>query len=164
MRAAEDNDEALARSTHHAAYHDVVIRQFGRWDVPQQDAFFDSAWSPSTHEIILIDGAPCGYCCIERRREDVHIRELVIDPAFQNRGVGSAVLRQLQSEGKVRRVPLRLGTFHQNRALALYSRLGFLEIDRTETHVLMEWRADLDARGKANALHANEAAERGRSR
>ena len=41
---------------------------------------------------------------------------------------------------RVRGVPVHLGTFTKNRALDLYRRLGFQEIDRTDTHVLLEWR------------------------
>lgn len=138
-RQALDADADFARSVHHQAYRDVVVRQFGAWDEGAQDEFFKGDWVPREFEIILCDAVPCGYLCVEDRGSDIHVRELVISPQFQGRGVGSQILRDVIERAGARRVPVRLGTLHANRALHLYRRLGFRESERTETHVLMEW-------------------------
>ena len=39
-RRAEATDAEFARSVHHRAYRDVVIRQYGMWDEKAQDDFF----------------------------------------------------------------------------------------------------------------------------
>jgi len=39
-RPATTADTEFARFTHHAAYHDVVVRQFGNFDERMQDNFF----------------------------------------------------------------------------------------------------------------------------
>ena len=140
IRQARDSDEEFARRTHHAAYREVVERQFGPWDETQQDLFFEAAWEPDKHDIIVADGQDCGYCVVERRVDDIHVRELVVQPRQQGRGIGTSVLRGLQGEAAQRLVPVRLGTFRENHALRLYARLGFREIGHTDTHVLMEWR------------------------
>ena len=131
IRPAEAGDVEFARSAHHAAYRDVVERQFGPWDEAAQDKFFAADWDPRTAEIILADGSLCGYCIVERRVDDIHARELVIHPDFQGQGIGSFLLRRLQDEARSRSVPVRLGTFHENRAVKLYARLGFREIGST---------------------------------
>lgn len=41
-----------------------------------------------------------------------------------------------------RQVPVHLGAFVLNWALTLYVRLGFVEIDRTDTHVILRWQPD----------------------
>ena len=69
----------------------------------------------------------------------MHVRTLVIHPQFQNHGIGTAFLRNVCDQAAARGVAVRLGVFHENRAIALYKRLGFREFDRTETHVLMQW-------------------------
>ena len=138
-RPALDVDTDFARSVHHQAYREVVVRQYGVWDEEAQDEFFKSDWDPSVFEIILCDGVPCGYTCIEDRDSDIHVRELVIVPQFQGQGVGTQILRGVIDRARVRRVPVRLGTLHSNRAVDLYRRLGFREFERTGTHILMEW-------------------------
>ena len=140
-RPATPLDRPFACATHHAAYREVVERQFGPWQELQQDRFFAQSWDGVPHDILAADGVPVGYCAIEERAHDIHLRELVIAPEAQGRGIGTEVLRQLQESSRQTGKPIVLGTFTENRALALYTRLGFLPIGRTETHILMEWRA-----------------------
>lgn len=139
VRGARESDREFARQTHHAAYRDVVERQFGTWDEALQDQFFEADWDPPTKEIIVADGQECGYCIVEYRDEDIHLRELVVHPEHQGRGIGTWLLRGLQEKANAASVPIRLGTFRRNQAQQLYRRLGFREIGTTDTHVLMEW-------------------------
>ena len=83
----------------------------------------------------------CGYICVENREEDIHIREIVIDPKFQGKGLGTSLLREIIEDAEARQVPVRLGTQQANRAVNLYRKLGFREFERTTTHILMEWRS-----------------------
>lgn len=139
-RPALDADTDFARSVHHQAYRDVVVRQFGVWDQKAQDEFFDGDWNSAAFEIILCDETPCGYMCVEDREGDIHIRELVILPQFQGRGLGSHLLREVIERAGTRRVPVRLETLQANRAVSLYRRLGFQECERGDTHIRMEWK------------------------
>ena len=141
-RPAQESDREFAKQAHHAAYRSVVERQFGPWDELMQDRFFDEQWDPRRQQIIQADGIRCGYCLVEHRAHDIHLSELVIHPELQGRGIGTRFLQRLQEEATQRRVPVRLGTFHENHALRLYGRLGFQEIGTTETHILMEWRPE----------------------
>jgi ribosomal protein S18 acetylase RimI-like enzyme len=138
-RPARETDMDFARSVHHQAYRDVSVRQFGPWDERQQDEYFAEDWTSGEFEIVLCDGIPSGYLCVEDGEHNIHIRELVLMPEFQGRGIGSSLLREVMQRASRRGVPVRLGTFHMNRALDLYRRLGFKEIGRTETQILMEW-------------------------
>ena len=140
-RAATVADRAFACRTHHLAYRDVVERQFGAWVEEQQDGFFQSSWAAQPHEIVLFEGEPCGYVCVEDRPADVHLRELVLAPHYQGQGIGSAVLDAVIEHARARGVPVRLGTHRANRAANLYRRVGFRQIGSTDTHLLFEWSA-----------------------
>jgi GNAT superfamily N-acetyltransferase len=139
LQPARVEDTTFARTIHHLAYHDVVVHQFGTWDEDVQDGFFGADWAKYTFEVIGVDGSLCGYACIEDRAGDVHVRELVIHPAYQGRGIGRVILQQTMARAKGRGVPVRLGVLLKNRARVLYERLGFRETGRTDTHILMEW-------------------------
>ena len=138
-RPGHDTDTAFARSVHHQAYRDVIVRQYGVWEEEAQDEFFKNSWDPPAFEIILCDLIPCGYARVEDCGDYINVSELVILPEFQGQGVGSQILRGVIECAKARRVPIRLQTQHANRAVNLYLRLGFREYERTETHILMEW-------------------------
>src|ERR1035437_4377210 len=131
-RPATDSDVAFAREAHHGAYRDVVLSQFGTWDDAEQDRYFDSDWRGARFDIILTDNTASGYTAVEYRPDDVHVRELVIHPQWQNRGIGTTFLKQVMDSAAQKGLPVRLGTFHRNRALHLYQRLGFRETGRTE--------------------------------
>jgi GNAT superfamily N-acetyltransferase len=111
-RVATVADRMFARRMHHFAYRDLVERQFGAWVEEQQDGFFEASWAAQPNEIILFEGEPCGYVCVEDRPGDVHLRELVVAPDYQGRGIGSIVLDAVIDHARTRRVPVRLGT-HQ---------------------------------------------------
>jgi CubicO group peptidase (beta-lactamase class C family) len=153
-RPAVESDWELFRRCHHAAYREAAERQFGPWDEARQDRFAASNWREASFEILLCDGQPCGYTCVEELGDHLHVREIVVHPDFQNRGVGSTVLHGTIDRARARGVPIRLGTFVVNRAADLYRRLGFQETGRTATHILFEWReAAVDIRANA---HVNE--------
>jgi GNAT superfamily N-acetyltransferase len=138
-KAATPSDTDFARNAHHRAYRDVIVRQFGSWDDILQDKFFDSDWRNSKFEILLCDDVPCGYTSIEEAADCIHIRELVLLPEYQARGIGSSILHETLERAKQRQIPVKLGTLHKNRALNLYKKLGFHECGSTETHTLMQW-------------------------
>ena len=135
-RPAALADTDFARNAHHAAYRDVVVQQFGEWDESRQDDFFANDWAGASFEIIEVAGEPCGYVAIESRDGGVHVRELVVLPEYQNRGIGTAVLESAIATAEASAVPVVLGALHANRAAVLYRRLGFEEFDRTATHTM----------------------------
>lgn len=138
-RPATTGDTEFARLIHHRAYREVVILQYGLWEEASQDKFFVAAWSVATHEIILCDDVPCGYLCVEQRKDSIFLREIVIAPEFQGKGIGTSLLEEVIDQAKMRRLKVRLQTHQMNRAAELYLRLGFRESGRTSTHILMEW-------------------------
>lgn len=139
-RPASPADCNFIRTTHHSAYHDLVVRVHGSWDESRQDEFVKATHSDGTViEIILCDGVAVGYCVIEDRADDVHVRELVVVPWWQGQGVGSTILQQAMDRARHRLVPVRLQTHIVNRAAGLYRRMGFREMGQSTSHLLFEW-------------------------
>ena len=138
-RPAEANDADVARQIHHRAFRDVVERQFGSWNEPLQDLFFDSEWSRQPHEMVLVDDRPAGYMAVEVGSDEVLVHNLVLDPDVQGSGVGSGLLSEVLDAAGVAGLPVRPQVLHENRAAQLYRRVGFREIGRTSTHTVMEW-------------------------
>ncbi len=60
-------------------------------------------------------------------------------PEYQRRGVGSAVIKDVNREATEQELPVTLGVLKVNpRAQALYEKLGFVVNGETETHILMK--------------------------
>ena len=129
-------DQDLARRVHHLAYHDVVERQFGGWDDNEQDVY-EAAWTKHDHEILEWNANACGYLAVEVGPAGVDIHELVVHPDYQNRAIGTGVVREAISLARERGVPALLHVLLENRAARLYERLGFQECGRSATHRVM---------------------------
>jgi len=147
-RPALKSDKDFCRQIHHRAYRTVCERQFGPWNERVQDDFFEKDWNANAEgfEILLCDGVPCGYLRVEVSLDRVQVHEIVIDPGFQNRGIGTFFMRQIMAQAQTLSLPLHLQTLHQNRAFEFYRRIGFKETGRTGTHTLLEWEPAETAR------------------
>lgn len=128
-----------AKAVHHAAYHDVITRQFGGFDESEQDAFFQKAWNETVHDIIEKDGEKVGYCSLQYFPDYIFLHTLVIAPDYQNQGIGKELLEQVLNEAQIKKIPARLRVLKQNRAQQLYQRVGFTVIEEQKEHFLLEY-------------------------
>lgn len=138
-RKATRSDFELARKVHHEGYHDIVIQRFGKWEESKQDEFFAKDWETGGFDIVFYNNTPCGYIAVEDHKSEIYIREIVISPKFQGLGIGTTLINEVINQAKERKVPVKLGTFHKNKAAILYERLGFKKVGETDTHILFEW-------------------------
>lgn len=138
-RPAQEEDFEFAKQTHHRAYHDVVVKQFGEWSDEAQNKFFELAWKGSKHEIIYVNGKPCGYFSMDESGDSITLHELVLLPEFQGQGIGSKILSEVIGIAKAKNIPARLQVLKENKAVDLYRRLDFKQTRETETHYQMEY-------------------------
>jgi len=140
-REAKPSDQAFLKELHHAAYRDVVTRQFGAWVESDQDAWFEQKGSNgAAFSILEVDGNRVGAIGVQDAADHVFLQELQVLPEFQNQGIGTAVLLAELERATALGLPLRLRVLQQNRARQLYERHGFAVTGKTETHYLMEWK------------------------
>ena len=139
LRPAAPGDEGFVRDAHRQAYERVVTEQFGAWDPERQAAFAAAALAGPGLMLLERDGVACGYARVDDHDDELGLRELVLVPAEQGRGVGSALLARLQERAAARGAAITLEVLHRNRARALYERCGFVRTSSTPTHHRMRW-------------------------
>jgi ribosomal protein S18 acetylase RimI-like enzyme len=138
LRRATAADYEYTRQLQHAAYKDMVLRQFGRWEQSVQDGFFDRSWNDAPRDLILFDGQPCGFCRIDEHPDCLQLVEFAIDTARQGRGIGSQFLALFKDMASAKGKPAQLNVMKTNtRARALYERCGFTVYGETQVHFLM---------------------------
>ena len=136
-RPATAADIPFLRELHHAAYRDLVVRQFGSWNEREQDAFFEQSPRDAEFEVILDGAETVGAMGTRLHADHLFLAEMQVLPGHQNRGIGTAILNaQIQRAAELER-PLGLQVLRENRAKGLYERHGFVVIGETETHYLM---------------------------
>jgi ribosomal protein S18 acetylase RimI-like enzyme len=90
--------------------------------------------------VIEVDGRRAGRLRITRTANSVELSGIQLHPGVQNRGIGTAIIGELQSEAAGRGVPLQLHVERDNpNARRLYDRLGFAKIGEDGAEDVLEW-------------------------
>jgi len=101
----------------------------------------ESIDDPTTDlSVIELDGRRVGRLRISRTPESVELNGIQLHPDAQNRGIGTAIITELQSEAAARGVPLELHVERDNLdARRLYNRLGFTKTGEDGAEDVMQW-------------------------
>ncbi|WP_432881003.1 GNAT family N-acetyltransferase [Kribbella sp. CA-245084] len=101
----------------------------------------ESIDDPATDlNVIELDGRPVGRLRISRTPGSVELNGIQLHPDAQNRGIGTAIITELQSEAATRGVPLELHVERDNpNARRLYDRLGFTKTGEDGAEDVMQW-------------------------
>jgi ribosomal protein S18 acetylase RimI-like enzyme len=118
-----------------------VEQMWSGWDDDAQEEFFRANFNPATIRVIVVDGRDVGLLHVEREPAEIFLANIQLLPEFQNRGLGSAVVRSVLADAEAHRLPVRLQVLKSNRAARrLYERLGFQLTGETSTHYLLRAR------------------------
>ncbi|WGV16526.1 GNAT family N-acetyltransferase [Fuscovulum ytuae] len=109
-----------------------------------------SAFDLSNTRIVMVDGAMAGYLMLERAEDHLRLRKLYLDPGFQGRGIGGALLALARDEARLAGLPLRLSVLRPNaRAQAFYLRAGMALRETTAERVFLEYPPETAALRRA---------------
>ena len=140
LRAAVTADYQWLWELKRATMRSYVELTWGYWDDSIQEDFFQRHFSSETVQIISVNGRDAGLLNVERESSELFLANLQIHPDFQNRGLGSAVLRELIESATALNLPVRLQVLSVNIGAArLYGRFGFATYLETPTHRFMRW-------------------------
>jgi ribosomal protein S18 acetylase RimI-like enzyme len=118
-----------------------VEETWGGWDDAAQEAFFRRTYRSDTVQLVIVDGQNAGLLHLEREPAAIFLANIQIHPDFQNRGLGTTVIRDVLASARALGLPVRLQVLQVNLAARqLYQRLGFQISSETPTHVLMLWQ------------------------
>jgi GNAT superfamily N-acetyltransferase len=114
---------------------------FVRWQFDLQRTEYDTRYPDARYEVILVDNRPAGRIWIGEDETQIRLLDIGLLEEFQNRGVGTHLLKQLIAEAEEKHKPLRHMVFVlNNNAHRFYERLGFVVIDDVGGYKHMEWR------------------------
>ncbi len=91
--------------------------------------------------IVVADGRSIGYQLVWRNAESIRLVDIAIAAGHRRAGIGTALIRALQSEADRAGKPLHLQVSTQNPALRLYQRLGFVPTGGNEAVLELRWQA-----------------------
>ncbi|HCN44757.1 MAG TPA: GNAT family N-acetyltransferase [Pseudomonas sp.] len=132
---ASDADLPFARELTRSG----MLRYYVQFDLRWQDEAFDEAWGWREQWRVMDGDRLLGFCSLSQDSRALYIRELHISEAGRGEGVGTWVLRELNTWARQRRLSwLRLTVFETNPARQLYLREGFREEGVDECFIRMQ--------------------------
>lgn len=136
LRTAKPSDRDFLWWLHRVTMKEYVDKTWG-WDEQWQKERFDETFEPETLQLIESDNRAVGYIKVERSPNEIFLSAIEVAPDFQNRGIATKLLSELILESRANKVPIRLQVLKVNPARRFYERLGFQQIQETETHSIM---------------------------
>ena len=140
--ATRDDSDALY-AIHRAAMERYVTETWGAWDDPWQQAFWAEHWPPK-RQAIMVDDELAGFLELEVRPTNIWVANIELAPRLHGRGIGTAILREIQRDAAARALGVTLQVLKVNPARRLYERLGFRQTGETRTHYQMAWEVPVD--------------------
>jgi ribosomal protein S18 acetylase RimI-like enzyme len=119
------------------------------WDPEEKDAFlrmqfrfqtlhYRRAYPGAAFEIVLLDGRPVGRLYTDRGKEEIRVIDIALVPGYRGAGIGTELLRGLLSEAAALNKAVSVRVERQNRAVRLYTRLGFRVVADQGMYLVME--------------------------
>jgi ribosomal protein S18 acetylase RimI-like enzyme len=130
LRPATPADSEFCYQLHKAAMGGHVTAIWG-WDEQVQRDFHARAFNPRRWQIITDGGADIGMLDVEYRPGEIYLARIEVCPGHQGHGIGTRLISALIDEAGQKGQDLILDVLTVNqRAMALYQRLGMTEVAR----------------------------------
>lgn len=136
LRPATDADFMLIHRWREAGLRSYVELLWGWEDADQLQRFRDR-FDPTKYHVIQVDRCDVGALSVSEQCGEVFIADVEIDAAHRNRGLGSAVVRDVIAAAHRAGRSVALQVLTVNPARRLYERLGFCVTHQSATHIHM---------------------------
>lgn len=148
LRPAQEGDASFLRSVY-GSTREEELEPTG-WTREQKDAFiahqfhaqdtyYKQHYDGATYDVVLVDGEPAGRLYVARWEEEIRVMDIALLPPFRGQGVGERLLEPLLREGAESGKSVSIHVEQTNRAMSLYTRLGFVEVGEHGVYKLMRW-------------------------
>jgi ribosomal protein S18 acetylase RimI-like enzyme len=136
LRPATLDDLDTLYLIHRAALGPYVERTWG-WDEGWQAGHFRAHFDVSIRRVIEYQGQAVGFLDVIEEEGRTLLASIRIAPEFQQRGIGTFLIRDILNAAALRGVPVVLRVLRVNPARSLYERLGFEIVGASDTHYTM---------------------------
>jgi ribosomal protein S18 acetylase RimI-like enzyme len=152
LRPARPDDEAFLYELY-ADRRAPELAPLG-WSAEQSRAFvemqfraqqlgYGAAFGDADHWIVSAGGEPVARLLVARRPDEHRIVDVVVLGSWRGRGIGSALMVEVQADARDAGAPVRLTVeAHDARLVAWYRRLGFSVVDGGGVSLGMVWSPD----------------------
>ena len=122
------------------SFYESLMRPVVELNHPWEEDKFREAFGEGNGMVVTCGGREIGFYKVEDRPDCLYLGDIQIHSDFQNQGIGTRLITELQSRAANEGRPIRLRVMKGNRARLLYEWLGFKESIQLDNCHEMEWR------------------------
>ena len=122
-------------------FYERMMRPYVELTHAWDEERFRKNYNTKTISVIQLDGEDIGMLKTEKRKDHICLGDIQLKEAFQRRGIGTSLIRDVIEKAKADRLPLRLRVLKENPVVELYNRLGFVKTKEFKHCHELEWRA-----------------------
>lgn len=101
---------------------------------------YEGNYPESKHDVVVVDGVDAGQLWVNRDDTQLRVIDISIAGAFQNQGIGAALMRDLILQAREAGLPLRCSVATNNPgSLRFHQRLGFQITGANEAYYQMQF-------------------------
>ncbi|MGE0707311.1 MAG: GNAT family N-acetyltransferase [Planctomycetota bacterium] len=134
LRPLRGDEQAALYALHEACFRPLVETRFA-WDPDQQRRALTG--NEGVSWAVEVAGELAGQLILADRGHELFVTRVLVHPRWQGRGLGRRLLEEVIAQAEARGIPVTLSVWENNRARALYARLGFVETEQVEFRVKM---------------------------
>jgi N-acetylglutamate synthase-like GNAT family acetyltransferase len=139
LRFATPDDLPFAQRLHAETYR-AQIEPLHGWDDHAEAERIARTFRPERTRILQRGGSDIGLLSMETTAREIVVENFSIAPDFQNRGLGSSILKAILAAARDSGLPVVCVLNKTSRAQRLYDRLGFTPVEQTDTSVRLRWQ------------------------
>lgn len=110
------------------------------FDEKQELAKYKEKFDPEKIGVIQYEGKDIGRLRVVRSPESIYVGGIQILPEFQNKGIGTALFKELIEESKSTSIPIKLEVHDVNEAaISFYKKLGFEAREKVGNQTIMNY-------------------------
>ncbi len=121
-------------------FYESLMRPYVELTHSWDNTLFKKHFNPEKIAILQVNNQDIGALKVEYLDECIYLADLVINPNFQNKGIGTRILKSLIVKAKQKSFPIRLKVLKGNPARNLYERHGFRLIENQEYSEIFEYK------------------------
>lgn len=129
--------QTFGKPFHNTGLPDNVVRTLIGQQYALKEASYQNEFPGARHSIIEFEGKPAGQIRLNSSEKEIHIIDISVLPAHQRKGLATSVIQDVLNSKKGMDVPVCLNVESGSTAQALYEKLGFVVVAKSEVYDYM---------------------------
>ena len=122
-------------------WSDAQKREFLQMQFRAQTSFYTENYAGASFDVIELDGVPIGRLYLDEREDELRIIDIALLAEYRGRGIGRHYLQSIIERASDRGACVTIHVEHNNPAMTLYRRLGFVKVEDKGVYWFMRWSA-----------------------